>query len=404
MNPTDLYPEMLHPYDPRFKPLPPPTVDVCAAPVHNICVNAEWWSHISGMISRLAYRDAWSGTDDEISDAIESISKILNVGKPTMGCGCGSKTTNRYSPDGVYQISNDGGATWIDAPELDPRHNISILPPLTGAAPSDVKCKSANSMVAYLKEMQEEYHQKKVDEANSAEIGVIIVGFLAAVGIIATGGALVLLGTAIAALLANQTADDFNNAFTDGFWNDVICALYCQMDDEGRITDAGQLNASEEILADYNDIAGNWLDGVLNAFGGDGITNVGRLGINGSLVCSGCDCDDTCWTDWVTIPQNPGTTAWGTVLSKIGNDMTLQATEVATGQYRIMVANLAGDNCHTWTYSITTAGVYGMPCGYATPLDFVYNLGADSIAPTLMNGGGLFADGSPFTVTLTCTG
>lgn len=65
----------------------PPAVGIADSPVHTICINAEWWSHISGIITQLTYREAWEGTDDEISDAIEAIYEVLNVGLPATDCG-----------------------------------------------------------------------------------------------------------------------------------------------------------------------------------------------------------------------------------------------------------------------------------------------------------------------------
>ena len=149
MSITGAHPEMLHPYDPRFTPQPIPEPDVCAAPTVTITMNQFWWSHVSGMIARLAYRDAWVGTDDEIDD----IYKILDIGGKNMSCGCGNDgTLSRYTEDGDYQVSYDGGATWVDAPNQDPRNNVTLLPPppIEGDI-ADEKCKAANSVVAMFK-------------------------------------------------------------------------------------------------------------------------------------------------------------------------------------------------------------------------------------------------------------
>lgn len=67
-------------------PLVPPSVGIFDGPVHKLCINAEWWAHISGEISRLLYRDAWAGTDTQIEDAVQSIYRLLNVGEPTDDC------------------------------------------------------------------------------------------------------------------------------------------------------------------------------------------------------------------------------------------------------------------------------------------------------------------------------
>jgi len=68
------------------EPLIPPTVGIDDAPLHTICINAEWWSHVSGQIARLLSRDNWQGTEAEIDSAIQSIYEILDVGLPSSEC------------------------------------------------------------------------------------------------------------------------------------------------------------------------------------------------------------------------------------------------------------------------------------------------------------------------------
>jgi hypothetical protein len=66
--------------------LTPPSAGIADSPLYSLCINAEWWSHISGKIRELAYRDAWEGTDTEVEDAIQVIYKLLDVGVPTSDC------------------------------------------------------------------------------------------------------------------------------------------------------------------------------------------------------------------------------------------------------------------------------------------------------------------------------
>lgn len=67
--------------------VPPPATGIFDSPVHKLCINAAWWSHISGMITPLTYEGAWEGTQEEIDDAQQAIFKLLNVGLPTEECG-----------------------------------------------------------------------------------------------------------------------------------------------------------------------------------------------------------------------------------------------------------------------------------------------------------------------------
>ena len=295
MNSADLYPEILRPYDPRVNPLPPPTQGVCDGPVFTICINEFWWAHVSGMIARLLYRDAWAGTDDEIDAAIASISKILNVGRPTMGCGCGdSGLPSQYSDDGVFQVSYDGGVTWVDAPQFDPRNNVTLLPKLTSTGDlDDDKCAAANSATAFLQQMEADSHAKRAAGATIAAIAEAAIAFLVVIGIIATGGALAVLGGALAAIAANASAADFDAAFTPGVWADLCCRIYCALGDDLTLSDAEWATIQDQIKTDHPGIAGDFLSKAINLMGAKALTNATRLGLNAGLSCDACHCDDT---------------------------------------------------------------------------------------------------------------
>lgn len=300
MNETDLRPEMLRPYDPRHVAQPPPDVGVCDGPVFTVCVNTKWWAHCSGMIGRLLYRDAWVGTESEIDDAIQSIYTILDVGEPTMGCGCGcsgSGLPSRYTSDGVFQVSYDGGTTWVDAPNQDPRNNVTQLPPNSTGVLDDDKCKAANSAVAFLQEMQADTLAKRQSQATIAAIAEAVIAFLVVVGIIATGGALAVLGGAIAAIAASSDAGTFEAAFTNSVWADLLCYIYCALDDNLAISEAQWQQISSQIKTAHSGIAGDYLGKTIDMMGAGGLTNATRLGLNAGLSCSGCECVQECAPD-----------------------------------------------------------------------------------------------------------
>lgn len=300
MNQTHLNPEMLTPYDPRHVPQPPPTQDICDGPVYTICVNAFWWSHISGMIERLLYRDAWTGTEDEVHRAIEQVSKILNVGRPTMGCGCGeSGLPSRYNSDGDFQVSYDGGTTWVNAPDEDPRNNVTLSPPPVIGEGEDGKCKAANSGVAMFKKQQSDNNKLIQGAASIAEISAQVIAFIIAAGLATiTGGAGIVLVGAINAFISGVIASEFESAFDDAFWDKFLCALYCNMGDDLTF-DEGQFQAVKgEMLTESNILARTWIDKYLFALGAKGLTNLIRMGALGTLSCDNCDCPGCEMEDW----------------------------------------------------------------------------------------------------------
>ena len=64
-----------------------PETSVLDAPLHTICINDRWWSHVSGVIRFLTDLDYWNGTDDERADAADQIYQLLSVGELADECG-----------------------------------------------------------------------------------------------------------------------------------------------------------------------------------------------------------------------------------------------------------------------------------------------------------------------------
>lgn len=339
MDLDDFRPELIWPYDPRVNPLPPPDVDICAAPVFNVCVNAEWWAHISGMISRLTYTDAWVGTDDQIHDAIESIYKILDVGRPTMGCGCGnSGLPSRYNADGVFQVSYDGGVTWVDAPDLDYRNNVVLMPPLPGADGDDKKCQTATNIRGHLEHQAD---QLAADAEAWGELTLLIGAFVALmifVGIIGTLGAATPLILALGGALFTAGQAGFAAAMTVAVFDTLECLLYCNMQADGTFTPANLTAIRAGITSQIGGVAQTYLLGVLDALGTTGLENMGRTGSGLAADCSDCECPSPCdpagwvvglWLDDVLYENAP---ACGVFVSSGVDYIIAESTDRGDGQ------------------------------------------------------------------------
>lgn len=334
MNQTDLYPEMLRPYDPRHTPLPPPTEDVCAGPVVNVCMNVSWWSHVSGMIARLAYRDAWQGTEDEIDSAIESVYKILNVGEPSMSCGCGCKgepNRTRVTPDGKYQVSYDGGETWEDGSDFDPRVTAPRLPPLPGADSDSKRCQAAGNVEFHF---QDHANQIGNDATLWASIHALIAAFvtllifLSAISL----GALTPIILGLAAALITGGKDAFIAAMTGAVWDTFNCIIYCHLGEDG-VLESGGIDA---IVADINEqltgIAALYLSKTVLFMGEVGINNMAATSTGVDADCLDCACSDTCPTEWQVVTGYGD--IFGTILSQDETQVTVQTTGVNTnGNY-----------------------------------------------------------------------
>jgi hypothetical protein len=291
MRVTDFFPELLFPEDSRFTPQPPPDVDVCSGPVYTICVNDQWWAHISGQIMRLLRRDAWEGDDDQVSDAIQAIHKILDVGRPTMGCGCGSNgLPSRYSDDGVFQVSYDGGATWTDAPQFDPRNNVTLNPPLEGADGDDKKCKGAANIKRHMENQADKFIADGSAWGNVSDLISIAIAILIFVGIVGTGGALTPLLLALCGSLMAVGVTAFEAAMTPTVYATFQCIIYCNMQNDASFTDAQVTTIVNEIYGQLDGVAAEYLARTVEAMGASGLTNMARTASGEAADCSGCGC------------------------------------------------------------------------------------------------------------------
>lgn len=69
--------------DPRPYPLPAPATEWDASPTRCLTVNAEWATHMIGVLDRLLELDAWIGTDEEVFAAFQAIEEIqAQLSKP----------------------------------------------------------------------------------------------------------------------------------------------------------------------------------------------------------------------------------------------------------------------------------------------------------------------------------
>lgn len=108
----------LFPYDPRFSPAVIPTAGVFDSPLFAVCVNAQWLSHIDGVVERLAWRDAWLGLPEEQQAAADEAIKILSAIASATPCGDGAIMFRlRQNPTNpcVLEQSFDDGGSWSTA-------------------------------------------------------------------------------------------------------------------------------------------------------------------------------------------------------------------------------------------------------------------------------------------------
>ena len=340
-----------------------------------------------GQLDELGYW--WNWERDELKQGREAaavwreivacIREDLNMSD----CGCGSGEDplfrSRFNPvTGEYEESTNGGDTWTPEPNADPRNSGSVFPPTSPGVGDTKKCEAANSIVSFFQNAQGVEKAQLDANASVAEMITALIGIMAAAGLIFAVVPGVILG--FLAFLVNTFAhlipEDFDSQFTVTTWNDLLCILYCEMDEDGTLTDAGWLAVKVACEAEIGGYAGIWLKDHINAIGVLGTNNAGRANWGGALDCDGCGCG-SCASKYIAgviggIPRATNITYGGDWIEFDLYD-----------NYGYIMAETLNDCCFFGSFEVIsgTANATGfVPCGGAYPDDIVQATGVGQCA------------------------
>lgn len=187
--------------------------------------------------------------------------------------------------DAIYQVTTDGGVTWVDMPQADPRYTPSnLLPPL--AEDDSVPCDVSARMTAQLEDTLNLF-LSTIDQFQFASEIFAILGAL-------EGAAGILLSLAIFA--GEQLIDigqaNIASAFTSGVYDDIRCAFHCRVSADGRITQGALEDAYAEIEALHSGTVADTINVLRLLYGDVAMTNAG-VTREETGDCS--DCDPCTW-------------------------------------------------------------------------------------------------------------
>lgn len=192
--------------------------------------------------------------------------------------------------DAIYQVTTDGGVTWVDMPQADPRYTPSnLLPPL--AEDDSVPCDVSARMTAQLEDTLNLF-LSTIDQFQFASEIFAILGAL-------EGAAGILLSLAIFA--GEQLIDigqaNIASAFTSAVYDDIRCAFHCRVSADGRITQGALEDAYAEIEALHSGTVADTINVLRLLYGDVAMTNAG-VTREETGDCS--DCDPCTWRwEWV---------------------------------------------------------------------------------------------------------
>jgi len=190
-----------------------------------------------------------------------------------------SPPTVRYDPD-CECVQTWNGSEWVNDPSADPRNNTALI-----AAPNtlpDVVCAAAGGVVAYIRQAVD----AAVELSTNLGLGNALLSIIPLLLPIAPIVELVLL--VAGAVLAFGTVV-IQNAFEEENYAVILCAFFCVMDADGRVSSDGIEAAIAEIAAD-NAVTGAVVSLLLQPLGVVGTDNAGARLADGDADCGDCAC------------------------------------------------------------------------------------------------------------------
>ena len=265
------------------------------------------------------------------------------------GCCPDNSVLFQWTPNGHYQTSNDGGATWSDSPQDDPRNPQPFYPPYLPPDTVDDTCTYADSIVQLIK-------TGIVDTLVDGNTYSQVLGTIASVMTVLLGalaptvlGALIvgIIGAVITGIVV-LGIPAFQSAMATAVYDRLRCNIKNHIESDGSFTQAGVDAIYSQIGSDETGMAALFLQGFVAAAGRVGLTNAARSGAGSpSADCTcGAGCDDL--PSWVTVGGG-GTT--GVITYQDTVDLyAIQTTVGGDGRFYIQIKSDADANGCTFSF------------------------------------------------------
>jgi len=300
------------------------------------CLTEKQAEILRGMLQPLAWKTRWwSDSDADIDqDTIEAYRDDI-IRRLMMAC-CDTEfgVIFRWTEDGVLQKSTDGGTTWEDAPEDDPRNSSPVFPPVAGDPSPDKRCIAANSVKTLIKE---QVGDQLTDDMSRYTLGQVISDWVNT--LLQSSNPF----DAIIQIVTNQilalVIATLRPALTDDVYNELECCVYCNMADDLSFNDAQWEAVRTCITTNISGIAGVFLEHLIYLIGKVGLTNLARSQAATDGDCS--TCCPSCADLWDVYDETHGT-----ITSRDSSQITIDAT-LAGGNYYVILSTMAADTCCT---------------------------------------------------------
>lgn len=297
------------------------------------CLTLAQTEALIAVIEHYRFRSRWIDDDTMLTD---EIIQFVNDTQRRLMMPCGSDNIiviSQFDPMGHYEESTDGGATYHENPNNDPRNAVTIPPPFLPPDTIEADCTYADSIVNM---MINEWINATGEGEDLATVIEGILGFLG--GVLGAVGAIVgVIVLAIAAAVVSITVAAWKDAFTTDVWDRLRCNLHDNMGSDGSFTQSGVDAIYSRLGDEETGIVLLSLQTMIAALGWQGLTIAARAG-RGSPTAD-CTCSDACAASWEIMGASHGT-----IIDSDDVSITVEASN-AGGNYYVLIHTVPSSDC-----------------------------------------------------------
>jgi len=343
------------------QPLTPPPAHPDEPPFVCIQINESWIPYIIGLLRPAKFPEYWAGTLDENRNARRDIQNLIDQFQVMEACGdmniCCEPQIYIFrinSETGRMERSPDSGSTWIPDP-TDPIHIIHQNPPVVRPTVDSTKCDAATNALEHIEDIITLQSENIGTAVTVFELAAAVAGFLLEVFIIiVTGGAGSAPGIAIITAIwaaASAALTEGKTAFDDYWTNDakdkILCALYCNIEDNGQFTQLGWEAAKHQMRRDLTPSPA--LDFAMTAFNAGGYVGINQMASYGNASaadCAACACDNSCASKWSISFTSDNTSGHIVSRDEITQSIVVESTTVSgDGHYYVIILTPDENDC-----------------------------------------------------------
>lgn len=257
------------------------------------CLSQREIQMLLAFVDYIGWKTRYIATETEIDQ--ETINHWMgNLARKLMS-GCCDEKLHRYTAEGVYQSSEDGGATWVDDLSGDPRNSGTASPPLPGPADSAKRCAAADNV----RDLFEQYRDNLIEIVGATpSVIAIIAGILAFIGtVLGLSGVGIGIGViflTMAAEMISLGGTGISGEITFTALENFRCLVYCRMTNDGELTYEAWQQLLIDIAAEFDGFAELFFYQTVNGMGYIGMSNAGTFGVSTADDCGDCDCPIDC--------------------------------------------------------------------------------------------------------------